>query len=74
MTGTLIPSSIKNARKRYAEAIKKGLRVHHLQQGNKIAVLAARTIVEEYVLPVSLKSIPPLDLEGDDDTGEEGEG
>ena len=68
-------AALKMPEKRYAEAIKKGLRVHHLQRKvNKIAVLAARTIVEEYALPPSLKSIPPLDLEGDDDTGEEDEG
>ena len=67
-------AALKMPEKRYAEAIKKGLRVHHLQRKvNKIAVLAARTIVEEYALPASLKSIPPLDLEGGDTTGEEDE-
>ena len=69
---TQYQSALKMPEKRYADAIKKGLRVHHLQRKvNKIAMIAARTIVDEYALPSSLKTIAPLDLEGDGGRGDD---
>ena len=61
--------------KNYADAVAKGLVVHRLQRKLiKVANLAARTIVDEFPLPNTLKSIPPLEditsLHADEDSEE----